>query len=255
MIDSHCHLAAKEFASGVDDVIARAVERGVNRMIVIGDTLEESERCVLLAQEHAELFCTVGVHPHAAKEWKPGDAERLRSMASASPRVRAIGEIGLDYHYDFSPREVQGAVFASQLAIARDLGLPAVVHCREAVEDVWAIVRELEGLRIVIHCCTERWEDAERFLDTGHFLSFTGIATYKNASVIRETIKRCPLDRLMIETDSPYLAPAPHRGKRNEPAFVLEVAMLIAELKGMTVDEADALTTRNTVEFFGLPLA
>ncbi len=254
MIDSHCHLADPKFTEDLPAVLARAKAAGVDRMVAIGDTVEESARCVWLTGAHPELFATVGVHPHHAKDWRPGDEERLAALAESTPKVRAIGEIGLDFHYDFSPREVQRAVFASQLSLARRLTLPAVVHCREAVEDVWAIVREFADLRIVIHCCTERWEDVERFVDTGHFLSFTGIATYNNGEVIRDCIHRCPVGQLMIETDSPYLAPIPHRGKRNEPAHVVEVLRLVAELKGIGLEEADAVTTKNTVEFFGLPV-
>jgi TatD DNase family protein len=254
MIDSHCHLADTQFDADLPDVLRRAKERGVRRMICIGDSIEESRKGLGLAQEHPEIFCTVGVHPHVAKEWKPGDEEVLKSMARSSDRVRAIGEIGLDYHYMLSPIETQRQVFASQLTVARQLGLPAVVHCREAVEDVWAIVREFEDLRIVIHCCIEQWHAAEQFVAAGHFLSFTGIATYKNAAAVRETILQCPIGQMMIETDSPYLAPVPHRGKRNEPAFVHEVAQLVAELKGMSVQEIDAITNENTVKFFHLPV-
>jgi TatD DNase family protein len=252
MIDSHCHLADAQFTD-LDAVLQRAAEAGVDRCITIADTLAEARKCVALAESYRQLFCTVGVHPHAAKEWTAETGEELERMVAAHPRVRAIGEIGLDYHYNFSPPDVQGAVFASQVALANRVGLPAVVHCREAVEDVWAIVREYPDFRMVLHCCTEKWEDVERFVDQGHFLSFTGIATYANAEVVRDTIKHCPLEKLMIETDSPYLAPIPYRGKRNEPAFVAEVLKAVAEIKGIELAEADRIITENTVGFFGLP--
>ena len=253
MIDSHCHLADKAFASDLTVVIDRAVAAGVDRMICIGDDMEESKKCIDLATTYPQLFATVGIHPHNAKEWREGTGERVIMLATSSPKVRAIGEIGLDYHYEFSPIDTQRQVFVSQLALARSLNLPCVVHCREAVEDVWAIVREYADIRIVLHCCTETWDDAEQFVATGHFLSFTGIATYSSADIIRDTIKHCPLEQMMIETDSPYLAPIPHRGKRNEPAHVIEVARCIAEVKGIELEEVDTITTKNALAFFGLP--
>lgn len=253
MIDSHCHLADAKFQADLPQVIARAKVAGIKRMIVIGDSIKESEDCVRLAEHHKELFCTVGVHPHGAKDWKEGDDSLLQLFVQSSPKVRAIGEIGLDYHYDFSPRETQSAVFRAQLLLAKELGLPAVVHCREAISDIRTIIDDVGPPRVVIHCCSEPFADVQPLLASGHFLSFTGIATYKSAQVIRECIRQCPMDRLMIETDSPYLAPVPHRGKRNEPEFLVEVAKIVAELKGLTLQEVDALTTQNTVEFFGLP--
>lgn len=253
MIDSHCHLAAKEFAEDLPAVLQRAKERGVTAMVCIGDTLAESVDCVRLAQANPELYATVGIHPHAAKEWKDGDADRLWDLARSSPKVRAIGEIGLDYHYDLSPRDIQREVFRNQMALARDSSLPAVVHCREAVHDLREILLEMQASRFVIHCCSEVYEDVEPLVRVGCFLSFTGIATYKSAHAIRDTITRCPIEQMMIETDAPYLAPVPHRGQRNEPAFVAEVLKLVAELKGMPVPDAENILTENTVRFFGLP--
>ncbi len=252
MIDSHCHLADPQFNADLPDVLSRAAAAGVSEMVVIADSLPEAERCVLLANTHAQLFCTVGVHPHHAKDWRPENVERLKALVDSCPKARAIGEIGLDYHYNFSDPDAQRAVFASQLTIAQETALPAVVHCREAVEDVWAIVRE-SSAKIVLHCCTEKWEDVEPFVASGHLLSFTGIATYANADDIRRTIERCPLESMMIETDSPYLAPVPHRGKRNEPAYVAEVLRLVAELKGIDVPRAEEVLTATTRAFFGLP--
>lgn len=253
MIDSHCHLADAQFSEGLNAVLKRAKEAGIQTMVTIADSLKEAEACMELAQKHRELFCTVGVHPHNAKEWKRGDGEILTEMVNGSQKVRAIGEIGLDYHYDHSPRGVQRAVFLEQLTLSRELGLPAVIHCRDAMPDIKTIVMEVEPLQCVLHCCTEKWEDVEWMVERGHFLSFTGIATYPKSSDIRETIKQCPLDRMMIETDSPYLAPVPHRGKRNEPAYVVEVAKIIAEIKGISLEEVEAATTANAVAFFGLP--
>ncbi|MDO8468558.1 MAG: TatD family hydrolase [Candidatus Peribacter sp.] len=253
MIDTHCHLADKQFARDLPQVIARAREQGIDRMITIADSVAESRACLAIAQKYPELFCTVGVHPHHAKDWQPADADTLRTMASSEPRVRAIGEIGLDYHYNFSPRETQRPVFRAQLALAQELKLPAVVHCREAIADVRADLKEMDLTRIVLHCCTEAWRDVEDLVARGLRLSFTGIATYPQAEEIRHVIQQCPTSQIMVETDAPYLAPVPYRGKRNEPAFVLEVAKLLAQLKNLPPEDVDRITSHNAVEFFGLP--
>lgn len=252
MIDSHCHLADAQFTDDLDAVLKRAKEAGISRMITISDNIDEAEKCLQIAEKYEHIFCTAGVHPHHAKDWKKGDGERIKELIASSKKMKAVGEIGLDYHYDFSPRDMQRGVLLEQLTIARELGLPAVVHCREAVADIRTIVEEVEPLQLVIHCCTEKWDDISWAVELGHFLSFTGIATYPASHDIRETIKNCPLKQIMIETDAPYLAPVPHRGKRNEPAFVAEVLKCIAEIKGISVEEVDRATTQNTVEFFGL---
>lgn len=252
MIDSHCHLADPKFDDDIAETLQRAAVAGINRVVTIGDTIAESEKCVQIAQGFEDVFCTVGVHPHTSKDWKDGDEVTLKALVQSSPKVKAIGEIGLDYHYDLSPRDVQRDVFRKQLQLSKKLRLPVVVHCREAVEDVWSIVNEEKPVGLVLHCCTEKFDDVKRFLDAGYFLSFTGIATYKNGEVIRDCIKQCPLEQMMIETDAPYLAPVPHRGKRNEPAFVVEVAKLIAEVKGIGLQEVDDFTTKNAERFFKL---
>ncbi len=253
MIDSHCHLTDKQFTDDLPDVLERAKVAGITKIVTIADTVDEGEKCLVLAQKYDHIFCTIGQHPHAAKEWKAGDDERLRTMVKSSPKVRAIGEIGLDYHYDHSPRDVQRDVFRSQLLIAKELQLPAIVHCREAVADIRSIVEEVQPQKLVIHCCTERFTDIEWCLARGYMLSFTGIATYPKSDEIRWTIRNTPLEQIMIETDAPYLAPVPHRGKRNEPAFVAEVLHCVAKTKGIPVEEADRAIERNTMAFFGLP--
>src|SRR3989344_205498 len=253
MIDSHCHLADKKFGADLPDVLKRAKEAGVETMITIADTLDEAERCISIAEKYPNIFATVCVHPHKAKDWTGKDHERLTKLAKSSPKVRAIGEIGLDYHYDFSPQDIQREVFTMQLLIARELRMPVVVHCRsapnqsklgsgQAVEDVWSLVSEINPKSLVLHCCTEKWEDVERFVAAGYFLSFSGIATYPSADDIRETTEHCPLSQLMIETDAPYLAPMPHRGKRNEPAFVIEVLKAVAEIKKISLEEVESAT-------------
>ncbi len=252
MIDSHCHLADAKFADDLPEVIARAEEHGVEAMICIADSLEEGKKCLQLAEEYDQLFCTVGVHPHCAKDWQAGDGDRLRRMMLSSHKAKAVGEIGLDYHYDLSPRDVQKRVFREQLEVAKELNLPAVIHNRESIADLWQTVQEVNPPSAVLHCCTEKWADVAAWVQRGYFLSFTGIATYAKSDDIRDTIRRCPLRQLMIETDAPYLAPQTHRGERNEPAYVTEVAKCVAEIHGVELAEIDRVTTANTVRFFGL---
>ncbi len=252
MIDSHCHLASEEFRGDLSTIIDRAQETGISTMITIGDTVQESAECLKIAEEYPSLFAAIGVHPHHAKNFDEArDGTWLKEHAK-HPKCKAIGEIGLDYHYMNSPKSDQMSAFRCQLQLAKELKKPAVIHTREALDDTWKILQEIDHHGIVIHCCTEAWNDIERFVDRGYFLSFTGIATYAKSDVIRETIKHCPLEQMMVETDAPYLSPVPHRGKRNEPAFVKEVAQCVAEVKGVSFEEVDAVTTQNTLQFFGL---
>jgi len=262
MIDSHCHLADRKFSSDLDQVLLRAEEHGVEGMVTIADTLKESQKCLELAEKYdpahqdwcgtSQLFCTVGVHPHHAKHWQSSDLDRIRSMVAQSPKVKAIGEIGLDYHYDNSPRDVQCEVFRVQLELAKELDLPTVVHCRNAIDDTKQIINDVVPQKLVLHCCTEVWDDVEDLIDSGYLLGFTGIATYPQAEDIRNVIKHCSIEQMMIETDAPYLAPIPYRGKRNEPAYVRQVAILVSKLKGIDLEEVDRITTKNTVEFYGI---
>ena len=252
MIDSHCHLADRKFSSDFPDVLLRAEEHGIEAMITIADTLKESRKCIEIAEKYSQVFCTIGVHPHAAKHWQDGDINQIKRLITSSSKVKAIGEIGLDYHYDNSPRDVQRDVFRTELALAKELGMPTVIHCRNAIGDLKKIIEEVSPSSYVIHCCTEQWGDVESLVKAGALLGFTGIATYPKSEDIRDVIKQCSLDQMMIETDAPYLAPTPHRGKRNEPAYVREVAKLIAEIKEVSLEEVDSQTTKNTVEFYKL---
>ncbi len=252
MIDSHCHLTDKKFADDLPEVLDHAIRAGVKHVVTIADSFIESEQGIALCHTYPQISCTVGVHPHCAGKWHRGDRERLTKLAKSDDCVRAIGEIGLDYHYEFSPRDVQQGVFRLQLEVAKELAMPVVVHNRESLEDLLAIIEDVRPPGLVLHCCTERFENVESLLQWGYFLSFTGIATYEDAEDMRETIRRCPLERMMIETDAPYLAPAAYRGRRNEPAFVREMAMFIAKLKGVSFEEVDRVTTQNAVAFFGL---
>lgn len=251
MIDSHCHLTDTQFDSDRDAVIARARSGGVEKIVTISDAIADVPQCEQLAAAYDFIFFTAGMHPHHASGFQDTDLGTIKA-AFENPQCKAVGEIGLDYHYMHSPKDVQQRVFEQQLVLAKELGVPAVVHCRDAAEDLRTIVFHVKPPRIVLHCCTEKWEDVEKLVEAGHFLSFTGIATYPKSDDIRETIRKCPLRQLMIETDAPYLAPVPHRGKRNEPAFVDEVLKLVAELHAVSVDVADRITTKNTIEFFSL---
>lgn len=252
VIDTHCHLADAKFAADLPEVLARARSAGVSPMLCIGDSLPESVKCIEIANRYPDVFAVCGVHPHHAKDWTANSVRELEKM-SGDPRVKAIGEIGLDYHYDFSPREAQRSAFREQLSFARERGMPVVIHCREAIRDVQRLLQDFPLEQAVLHCCTEKWEDVEALVAGGIHLSFTGIATYPHAEEIRETIRACPLEQMMVETDAPYLAPVPHRGKRNEPAFVIDVARVIAETKELSVQEIDRSTTANAVAFYGLP--
>ncbi|MFH1670124.1 MAG: TatD family hydrolase [Patescibacteria group bacterium] len=263
MIDSHCHLADRKFTHDLDQVLKRAHEAGVEKIVTIADTLKESGQCIQIAEKYPNVFATAGVHPHAAKNWQELDSEKLKSMMKLSPKVRAIGEIGLDYYYDQpsqklrpvgnSPRDAQRDVFKVQLQLAKELDVPVVIHCRNAIGDLRSIIEEVDHQKIVLHCCTEKWEDVEWLVDRRAMIGFTGIATYPKAKEIREVIENCPLEQIMIETDAPYLSPEPHRGKRNEPAFVVEVAKLIARFKNVPIEEVGEVTTKNTVAFYRLP--
>lgn len=266
MIDSHCHLTAPQFDADRDGVIARAIAAGISPMFTISDDMSDLQKCFDLAQKFEHIFYTIGVHPHHASSFdRQKDLQKIRK-AAVEKKCRGIGEIGLDYHstrpleadslmaspFPHSLQQIQQRVFEAQLTLAKELDLPAVIHCREAVEDVWTIVKHVGIRKPVIHCCTERWEDIKRFVDLGCLLSFTGIITYPKSEEVRETVKHCPLSQMMIETDAPFLAPVLHRGKRCEPMHVVEVAKKIAEIKGISMEEVDRATTANAVEFFGL---
>src|SRR6266850_6867465 len=240
MIDSHCHLADETFASDLEQVVDRAREAGLERALVIleGGNPKEAAQAERLERLWPEVRFSIGVHPHQAHQFAADPRQAaavVREQFAATPSARAVGEIGLDYHYDFSPRDVQHAVFRAQVRLARELQLPVVVHTREADEDTLAILRE-EGagehhqVRGVLHCFTGNDALAAGGLDLGFYISLAGIITFPRAGDLRETVRRVPLDRLLTETDSPFLAPVPYRGKRNEPAYVARVVDALAGL-------------------------
>ncbi len=251
--DSHAHLTFDQFDADRDAVIARAREAGVTRIITVSTYLDDAERCADLAARHPAIHFTAGVHPHEAKRWDEGVAKALRKVAQR-PKSIAIGEIGLDYHYDHSPRDVQRAVFRKQIALARDLGLPIVIHTREAWSDTFTILEEEGAASIggVFHCFSGGPDEARRCLGFGFYLSFAGPITFKNAGELPEAALCVPLDRLLIETDAPFLTPHPHRGRRNEPSHVVLVAERIAALRDVTADQIGETTTRNLETVFRL---
>lgn len=253
MIDTHCHLTYDGLADRVDAVIADAQAAGVDRMISVGTTPADARRAVALATRFANVYATAGIHPHYAAE--APDASALRDLLD-DPRIVAIGEMGLDYHYPDPPQAIQHQVFREQLALMHQFPhLPGIIHNREATDDTIGLIREagVPGQRFVFHCFTGSAAEAEDILHLGAMLSFTGIVTFKNAGDIAEARDRVPIDRLMIETDSPYLAPEPHRKARpNEPKYVVHVAEFLAQHRGMAVAEFVAQVDANAERFFAL---
>ena len=244
LVDSHVHLDDPIFDADREAVIERALAAGVERMMAIGTGSgpPDLETAIRQAEHYRFIVATIGVHPHDASKATAETFARLRDLA-AHPKVVAIGEIGLDYHYDFSPREVQRSVFARQLEIAAESGKPIVIHTREAWADTMALLGPPH--HGILHCFTGDAQQAREALALGFHLAFGGVLTFPKADAVREAARITPEDRLLVETDCPYLAPAPHRGQRNEPAFVVEVARRLAEVRGSTLDEIARQTTRN----------
>ena len=253
LIDSHAHIQGKEYAGEVEMVIARAREAGVNKIIAVGGAgdMASNTDAVALANKYENVYATVGMHPHDAKVVGPAEIAQLCDL-TARPKVIAVGEAGLDYYYSHSPHEVQRRVFTGFIQLARETGLPLVVHERDAAGDAADLLRSQgQGdVRGVIHCFTGNYEAARAYLDLGFYISFTGIITFKNAEPLRDVVRQVPLERMFVETDSPYLTPVPHRGKRNEPAFVRLVAETVAKIKGVSLEEVAQTTTRNVGDLF-----
>ena len=259
MIDSHCHLAGEEFVADLDAVVARGRAAGISRALVIVAAQDDAEwaRAQGLPALWPAVRFAVGVHPHQAQAFASDPAAAARAVATRldqSPLVRAVGEIGLDYHYDFSPKGVQQAVFRGQLALAQARGLPVAIHTREAERDTLQLIAEAQAhapLAGVFHCFTGDAALAERVVATGFYLSFSGILTFPRSVELREAVRVVPLDRLLIETDAPYLAPVPHRGTRNEPSFVTLTAAAVARERGMPVADLMAFVADNYDRLLG----
>ena len=248
LIDSHSHLNSFE---DLPEVVERARENKVERIIAVGGDLETSKRSVEIAREYASIFASVGVHPHDAGELRDGVLDEIKKLAE-NRRVVAVGETGLDFYYMNSPREVQIEAFRKHIALAKELNLPVVVHVRDAHKETPQILMEEKAREVggVIHCFTGDYEAAKKYLNEGFYISFSGIITFKDAEEIREAARKVPLDRMLVETDSPYLTPYPFRGKRNEPAYVRFVAEKIAEIRGVSVGKIAEETTNNANRLF-----
>ena len=244
--DSHCHLDHEKFAADLEAVLTRATEAGVNRILCIGtgNGPPELDCAIRLADRYEQIVATVGVHPHEAAKVTPQTYTDLRNLA-AHPKVVAFGEIGLDYHYDFSPRDVQRDVFINQLNLARELALPITIHTREAWDDTMSILSDHWSGPGILHCFTGDTAQAQQALDKGFHLAYGGVLTFRTAENVREAARITPDDRILIETDSPYLAPIPYRGKRNEPAMMLESLRKLAEVRETTPERIAELTTAN----------
>lgn len=256
MIETHAHLDFPDFDADRDAVFERAQKAGVHTIINIGTDFASCERILAIAEQYPGVYAALGVHPHDASTWDGDRSASHLAKLAAHPRVVAIGEIGLDYYRDRSPRGKQRAAFVDQIEVARELKLPIVIHNREAFADIFDVLIDTEAWRIggVMHCFSEGVAEAQQTIDLGFYLSVNGILTYKN-SVMADVARAARLDRILLETDCPFLTPAPNRGKRNEPAYVAIVAQRLAELRRATVAEVEAATDENAVRLFRLPAA
>jgi TatD DNase family protein len=252
LVDSHCHLDFPDFAAELDAVVARAEAAGIGRMVTISTRVRKHGEVLAVAERFPNIYCSVGTHPHNAHEELDITTSEL-VRRTAHPKVVALGEAGLDHHYDFSPHMAQEQGFRAHIAAARETGLPLVIHSREADDDMARILREETGkgaFPAILHCFTGGRALALTAIELGLYISFTGILTFKNSQALRDIAAELPVDRILVETDAPYLAPAPFRGKRNEPAFVVETAKVLAAVRGVSFEEIAAQTTENFFRFF-----
>jgi TatD DNase family protein len=249
LVDSHCHLDFPDFAAERDAVVARARAAGIGTMLTIGTRLDQFPQVRAIAEAYDDVWCSVGAHPHEAADHEATTAAELVALA-AHPRVVGIGETGLDFYYDHSPREAQERLFRAHIAAARDSGLPLIIHAREADDAIAAILREAHPPAAVLHCFSSGRALAETAVELGYYVSISGIVTFRNAEELRGIVRDLPLDRLLVETDAPYLAPVPYRGKRNEPAFVAATAAAVAALKGIDPERLATITSGNFFKLF-----
>lgn len=249
--DTHAHYDDEQFDGDRDALLSALPAYGVTRVVNPGCSMPSSAAALALAEKYPHVYAAIGVHPHDAANMLDTDLDSLRAM-SAHPRAVAIGEIGLDYHYDFSPRDVQRLRFRQQMELAREVGLPVVIHEREACADCLAVVQDFPDVPGVLHCYSGSWETAKTILAQGWYLSFTGVVTFKNARKALEVVANMPRDRIMIETDSPYLSPVPHRGERNDSRNLPHIARTIGGIWGVSPEEVAAVTMENGLRFFGI---
>ncbi|MBW8308103.1 MAG: TatD family hydrolase [Candidatus Paracaedibacteraceae bacterium] len=250
LVDSHCHLNFPEFKEDLPDVLRRAKLNGIHTLLTINTRLSEAREIQVIADAHSNIFCTVGVHPHDAQDYASTDLKQQILELAQHPKVVGLGETGLDYYYNNSPAAEQIESFEIHLQAAKELDLPVVVHTRNADTDTLGCMDRDSGSKGVFHCFSGGVEMARAGLERGYFISFSGIITFKKAEELQEVVKYVPLDRILVETDAPFLAPIPHRGKRNEPAFTLHTAERVAELKGVSLQEVATQTTDNFFNLF-----
>ncbi|WP_166245745.1 TatD family hydrolase [Paenibacillus turpanensis] len=253
LVDTHTHMDSNKFDDDRDEAIRRAREAGVSTIVNIGFNRETIPTTLELAEKYPFVYAVVGWHPQDAIDMKPEDLDWIEELARTHPKVVALGEMGLDYYWDTSPKDVQKQVFREQIRLARKLSMPIVIHNRDAHQDIIEILREekAEDVGGIMHCFSGSWETAKQCLDMNFYISFGGPVTFKNARQPKEVLEQVPLDRLLLETDAPYLTPHPYRGKRNETAYVRLVAEEAAHLKGVTLEEIAAITTKNALTVFG----
>ena len=252
LFETHCHLTDRRFDDDRADTVERARAAGVGALVSIASSVADAEQVAALTRAHRDVWGTAGVHPHQAAEARPVDVHRVRELLETEPRLVAVGETGLDYHYDFCPRDRQRELFRAHARLAAETDLPLVVHSRSADDDTRAAIAEFRGAAHgVLHCFTGGMALLEEALDAGWSISFTGLVTFRNFDG-QEALRAVPRDRLMIETDSPYLAPVPHRGRRNEPAHVARVRDGVAAVRGESPEEVERYTARNAFRFFGV---
>ena len=252
LVDSHCHLDFPDFSAELDAVVSRARVAGIGRMVTISTRVKKHAQVLAIAEKYQEVFCSIGTHPHNAAEEPDIDAKTLVAL-SKHPKIVAIGEAGLDYHYDNSPRELQAVSFRHHIAAARETGLPLVIHSRDCDAAMAQILREESGkgaFPAVVHCFTGGRDLAFTAIELGHYVSFTGILTFKRSDDLRAIAAALPSDRILVETDAPYLAPLPYRGKRNEPAYVVETAKVLGDARGIAPEDVAQQTTENFFRLF-----
>jgi len=249
--DTHAHYCDKRFNEDRDELLLSMPDAGISLILNSGSSLRSSKHSLELADKYSFVYASVGIHPHDSKSMTDETVSELEILHS-HPKAMAVGEIGLDYHYDFSPRDIQKKRFREQLELARRLKKPVIVHERESLNDTLDMIREYKDLTGVLHCFSGSWETAKIVLDFGWYLSFTGVITFKNARRALEVLEKMPVDRIMLETDCPYLAPDPMRSKRNSSLFLPYIAEKVAQIRGISVDEVAESTTQNGKTFFGI---
>ena len=251
IIDAHCHLYYDELASDIDNVIQRAIDAGVSRFVCVGTNVEDSKKCLSITENNDDIFASSGVHPHDAKDVTEGYTDEIYELMEYESMI-AIGEIGLDYYRNLSEPETQKKVFKELMEVAQDLDKPVIIHNRDADADTLEIIGNYPSVQGVAHCFSSTLETAQAFLEMGYYISFSGNITYKN-SHLPEIVKSIPLDRVVVETDSPYLSPEPERGKSNEPSRIVHTLTKLSEIYGLSLEEMAKYTYDNTAELFRLP--